>query len=224
MSNLTARKLVIRLFISSIVMGLVFFLPAGSFRYWQAWIYLASLLVCMLLIMGYLLKHDKGLLERRLKMREKVTEQKKIINWGKIVFLLLFMIPGLDYRFGWSHVSNAVIIVSYLFFFFGYIIFYLTLKSNSYASRIIEVGEGQKVITTGPYAIVRHPMYSSILLIMGVTPLCLGSWWGMLCSTLPLFLILIFRIGNEEKILLRDLPGYEEYTNTTKYRLIPKIW
>lgn len=206
-----------------VVLGLMFFLPAGTIAYWQAWVYLGLMFAVMLLIMAYLLRHDRELLASRLKMGEKEKPQKLIIKIGSLLFALAFLIPGFDFRYDWSAVPVFIVLLADLVFLAGYYLFFLTLKENSYASRIIEVQKGQKVIATGPYAVVRHPMYSAILLIVGVTPLCLGSYWGLL-GLIPVLLILVLRIINEEKVLAKDLPGYQEYLQKTKYRLLPGLW
>lgn len=217
-------KKVISAYLSAfVVLGLMFFVPAGTVFYWQAWVYLVVMFFSAGSIGAYLMRHDKALMERRLKMKEREEPQKKIIKAGTIIYLAIFLVPGLDFRFGWSQVPLAVVIFSDAVVLFGYYLFFLTLKENSYASRIIEVEKGQKVVTTGPYAVVRHPMYSAILLIMVFTPLCLGSYWGLF-ATIPAFPLIILRILNEERALAENLPGYKEYLEKNRYRLIPGIW
>lgn len=222
MENLI-RKVILAYAAAFIALGLMFFVPAGTIYYWQAWIYLILMFFVAISISIYLFRHDKAVIERRMKLREKEEPQKKIIKIGSVFYLILFIIPGLDFRFGWSQVPIAVIVLSDVVFLFGYYLFFLTLKENPYAARTIEVEKNQKVITTGPYAIVRHPMYSAVLLIMTVTPLCLGSYWGML-AVIPIFPLIFFRILNEEKVLAENLPGYREYLEKTRYRLIPGLW
>lgn len=217
------QRLVISIPSTFIILGLLFFLPAGTIRYWQAWIYLGLMFIIMILIMNYLFRHDRELLARRMQMGEKEKSQKKIIGFGTLFFLAVFLIPGFDFRYGWSSVPFTVVIIADAIFVFGYYLFFLTLKENSYASRIIEVDKKQKVISTGLYAIVRHPMYLSMLLILGITPLCLGSYWGLF-DLIPVILVLILRILNEEKVLFKNLPGYKNYLLKVKYRLIPGLW
>jgi len=197
----------------------MFLLPAGTFAYWEAWLYLAVLLTPMFLVLFYLLKNDPGLLERRMRMREKEREQKLIIKISYVYFLL----PGFDKRFGWSDVPVAVVIAADLLVLLGYGIFFLVLKENSYASRIVEVEQEQEVISSGPYAIVRHPMYLGVSLMYILTPLALGSYWAMIPSLL-IIPLLVVRIMNEESVLRRDLTGYPQYMQKTKYRFLPGIW
>jgi len=177
----------------------------------------------MIFVLIYLLKKDPELLERRMKIKEKEEPQKVFVKLSILVFFIAFIIPGFDYRFEWSEVPFIVIIIADLFIFIGYLLFFLVLKENTYASRIIEVEKGQKVISTGPYAIIRHPMYVDVLTMYILSPLALGSYWAVL-AILPLPVLVIFRIKNEEKILIDELPGYREYTQKVKYRLIPYIW
>ncbi|MDP2945516.1 MAG: isoprenylcysteine carboxylmethyltransferase family protein [Atribacterota bacterium] len=216
-------KVLIRLVLAIIVLGLIFFLPAGSIKFWEAWAYMGILFIPMIFVLIYLLKNDPELLERRMKMKEKEEPQKVFIKLSLLVFFIAFIIPGFDYRFEWSKVLLIVIIIADLFIFIGYLLFFLVLKENTYASRIIEVEKGQKVISTGPYAIIRHPMYVAVLMMYVLSPLALGSYWAVL-AILPLPVLVIFRIKSEEKILRDKLPGYREYTQKVKYRLIPYIW
>lgn len=218
------REIIFKTVSGAAILGLIFFGSAGTMRFWQAWVYLALLFSFMGFIMLYLLRNDPELLERRMRTGEKVGKQKLIIKLGSFVFLLIFLIPGLDFRYNWSQAPIYLIVIADIVFLFGYYLFFLTLKENSYASRIIEVEKEQKVISTGPYAVVRHPMYTSIVLMIGLTPICLGSYIGFFVSIIPLIIILVLRILNEEKVLSETLLGYKEYLQKTKYRLIPGIW
>ncbi len=223
MTNKLVQQIIIKISVAAILLVLIFFLPAGTVYYWHAWVYLWLLFGSAILIMIYLLRHDRPLLERRLKIGEQVRPQKVITRIGSLAYFALFLIPGLDFRFGWSSVPIPVVIFADVIFLIGYYIFFLTLKENSYASRVIEVEKEQKVISTGPYAVVRSPMYLAILMIIGFTPLCLGSYWGMIMMV-PLLFVLVLRILNEEKVLAEALPGYRKYLEKTKYRLIPNVW
>ena len=201
----------------------MFFLPAGTFAYWEAWVYLTVLLIPMVLVLIYLIRNDPELLERRMRMREKESEQKLIIKISYLYFLLVFLLPGFDKRLGWSNIPVVVVIVADVLVLVGYGMFFLALRENRYASRIIEVEKEQKVISSGPYAIVRHPMYVGVSLIYIFSPLALGSYWATIPSLL-IIPLLVARIRNEESVLGRELKGYKEYMQKTKYRLIPGIW
>jgi protein-S-isoprenylcysteine O-methyltransferase Ste14 len=201
----------------------ILFLPAGTLAYWQAWVYLGILLVPMSFMLLYLLRNDPALLERRMRMREREPEQKLIVKLSYLVFLAVFLLPGFDRRFGWSHVPVAVVVAADLLVLLGYGLFALVLRENSYASRVIEVEQGQQVISSGPYAIVRHPMYLGTGTMYLMTPLALGSYWALFPALL-LIPVLVVRIRNEEQVLADGLPGYREYMKKTRYRLVPGIW
>jgi protein-S-isoprenylcysteine O-methyltransferase Ste14 len=217
------KKVLVRLILGIIILGCIFFIPAGTLRYWEAWVWLGILFIPMFLAFMYLIKKFPEIIERRMQMREKEKPQKLIITISIFTSLIAFIIPGLDHRFGWSNVSTSVVVIADLCVLAGYLFFFRVLRENAYASRIIEVAEDQPVIQTGPYAVVRHPMYVAVLVMYGLSPLALGSWWAML-AMIPLPVTLIFRILNEEKVLIQDLPGYQEYTQKVRYRLIPYIW
>jgi protein-S-isoprenylcysteine O-methyltransferase Ste14 len=177
----------------------------------------------MSFVARYLFKNNPELLERRMRMRERQTTQKLAIGLSFLFYLPAFIIPGLDVRFGWSNVPLVVVVIADVIVLLAYLMFVVVLKTNSYASRIVEVEKGQKVITTGPYAVIRHPMYLAVLILYGFSPLALGSYWAMLLLVL-LILFLVIRIRGEEKELLENLEGYKEYTLKTRYRLLPGIW
>jgi protein-S-isoprenylcysteine O-methyltransferase Ste14 len=206
-----------------IVVGMMLFLPAGSLKYWEAWIYCGVIFVPMVFAVSYFLKTDPELLERRMRLREKEKKQKTIIKAANLVFFISLLIPGFDHRYQWSNVPVALVIAANAMVFLGYLVFFFVLRENSYASRIIEVEHEQKVITTGPYAIVRHPMYSGVILMVLFTPLALGSYWALI-TFLPMLPLVVFRTLNEEEVLFRELPGYKEYCQKTRYRLFPFIW
>ena len=213
----------IRLLSGIIVISAMFFLTAGTFQYWEAWLYMFTLFIPMFFVFIYLIKKEPELLARRMKMREKEKEQKLIIKLSYIPFLIAFLLPGFDKRFGWSNVPTAVVIIADIFVLISYGVFFLVLIENPYASRIVEVESEQTVITSGPYAIVRHPMYSVVLLMYILSPLALGSYWAVvpMIFVIP---VIIARILNEEKVLKRDLDGYEEYMQKTRYKIIPGVW
>jgi protein-S-isoprenylcysteine O-methyltransferase Ste14 len=207
--------------IISIVLGVVLFLPAGSLRFWQAWIYWSGFSALTLFIAICFLKKSPELLSRRMQHKEKETTKKPpaFLN----LFFLCFVIPGLDFRFHWSAVPIWLVISANAIVFLGYIFIVLVFKENSYAATIIQVEKEQRVITTGPYAIVRHPMYLGLLLLILFTPLALGSYWAVIPALLSIPMN-VFRILGEEEVLLRDLAGYKDYCLKTRYRLIPLIW
>lgn len=217
------KQVILRILVAIPVLMLVLFLPAGTWNYWEAWAYLAILLIPMIFVFLYLFKNNPDLLERRMRMREKETQQKGIVGLSIVYFLLVFMLPGLDHRFGWSHVSTAVVIGAQVLVLLGYGIVFLVFRENRYAARVVEVDEQQTVINTGPYALVRHPMYSGVVIMYVFSPLALGSWWAVLPALL-IVPLLVARLRNEESVLLRDLPGYGAYMQQVKYRLLPGVW
>lgn len=203
------------------VMGVIIFLPAGSFRFWQAWIWWLGLLALMMFTAAFFLKKSPELLSRRMKFKEKERTYKPpaLLN----LYFLAFIIPGFDFRFHWSWVPTWLVVVGNVLVFSGYLLILLVFKENSYASTVIQVEDEQRVIRTGPYAIVRHPMYSGMLLISLCSPLALGSYWAVIPSVL-IIPLLILRIRNEEDVLGRNLAGYRDYSVKTPYRLVPFIW
>ncbi len=218
------RKALERLILSVPVMGIMLFLPAGTLDYWEAWLFLIVLFTPVLLVFRYLLKNDPDLLMKRLQVGERDPAQKKVMGIGIVSLFIAFIVPGLDQRFSWSEVPVLIVIMADIAVLTGYYLFFLVLKENSYASRIIEVSENQKVISTGPYSVVRHPMYFSILIIYIFSPLALGSYWAALALAVITPAILIYRIHHEEKILIKELPGYEAYTQEVTWRLIRHFW
>lgn len=223
-SQSEVRKLVgSRLIISIPVFLLILFLPAGTFAYWEAWIYLAILLIPMSIVMIYFLKKNPEFLARRMKLKEKEGEQKIIVKLALIPFLFAFILPGIDKRFGWSNVPIFIIVAAEILVCVGYIFVVLVFKENEFASRVIEVVKGQKVIQSGPYRFVRHPMYLGSILMYVASPLALGSYWAII-PALFIIPILVARILNEESVLTKELEGYSEYKQKTKHRLFPGIW
>lgn len=205
------------------IIALVIILPAGRWDYWQGWMWIVTIFIPMFFVVPYFMIKDPALLERRMRMREKESAQKKIIALSFLYFLVAFTLPGFDVRFGWSNVPPLVSIIADVFVLAGYLTFIWVLTVNSYLSRTVEVDVGQKVVSTGPYSIVRHPMYAGVTVMYIASALALGSYWAMIPATLVIPL-LAARIRNEEEVLLRDLPGYEEYRQKIKYRLLPGVW
>lgn len=215
--------MLVRFSLFPMVFALLILLPAGTFDYWQVYVYFGILVVPMIFVLFYFLKNDPKFLERRAKAREKEKQQVLISILSSLIFLAGFIIPGLDHRFEWSAVPLQITLLADAVILLGYLIIFLVFRQNSYASRIIEVDEEQKVISTGLYGMVRHPMYVGVMIMYIPTPLALGSYWGLIpFALLPLSLAL--RILNEEKVLKENLDGYKAYCQKTKYRLIPYIW
>jgi protein-S-isoprenylcysteine O-methyltransferase Ste14 len=200
-------------FLESIAMVVLFlFIPAGSLYFWQAWVYSIVLFVSSAAITFYIWKRDPALLERRLEIgvvEENEKTQKIIQGFAYIGFSLILVIPALDHRFGWSNVPFSIVISGDILVIAGLYLYVLVLKENTFASATIEITANQKVIATGPYSVVRHPMYLGALIMLFGTPLALGSWWGLIVLILYVF-ALVTRIRDEEKFLSKNLPGYDD--------------
>lgn len=206
-----------------VVLGLLFFLTAGTISFMNGWIYIGTMGVVMGAGFILLYKKDKKLLEKRVRTREKETPQRVFVVISGILVTAMYALPGLDYRFGWSSVPVWLQMLGGGLLVAGYVMNIFVMLQNSYASRVIEIQEDQKLIDTGMYKVVRHPMYMSMSLLYIGTPLLLGSYIGLIPGMLFPF-ILVLRITNEEKVLKEGLPGYEDYMKRVKYRLIPNIW
>lgn len=217
------RTVAVRFFLALSGLGLVFFLPAGTLRFWEAWAYLAILFVPMVMVLVHFLKRDPEVLERRMRTREKEGTQRIFVLAGTLLFLAGLLLVGFDRRWGWSAVPTALVVAADIIVLAGYGIFVLVLRANRYLSRTVEVDAGQKIVTNGPYAVVRHPMYAGILLLYLSTPIALGSVWALIPFVILAALFPV-RILNEEKVLLREMPEYEGYMAKTRFRLIPGIW
>jgi protein-S-isoprenylcysteine O-methyltransferase Ste14 len=207
-------------------LGLFLFVPAWTLNFWQAWVYLFLFTVSAALMSGYLWVKDPQLLERRVKAgpgAEKESRQQLIQVLASLAFAGLLVLPSLDYRFSWSEVPFVGVVAGDLLVALGFYIIFNVFKENTFASATVEMAPQQKVISTGPYAIVRHPMYSGALVMLFGTPLALGSWWGLLPFVAITFIIR-WRLLQEEKFLTKSLPGYSDYCHKVKYRLVPSIW
>jgi protein-S-isoprenylcysteine O-methyltransferase Ste14 len=225
MSNLNVKAWISLIFLT-VVMGLLLFVCAGTVRYWQGWAYLVVFAGASCLTTIYLIKYDPALLKRRLRggpTAEKERAQKIIMLFTSMGFIALLVVPALDYRFGWSAVPLYIVIAGDMLVATGFYFIFLVYKVNTFTSATIEIAVDQQVISTGPYALVRHPMYASALLYLLGTPLALGSYWGLLAfaATVP---FLIWRLLDEEKFLATNLPGYTEYQQRVRSRLIPRIF
>ncbi|MBO4680970.1 MAG: isoprenylcysteine carboxylmethyltransferase family protein [Clostridiales bacterium] len=213
----------IKFFCGLVLMGLILFLPAGTFKYWQGWILIGILFVPMFVAGLILMKKNPELLKKRLNAKEEEKEQKIVILLSGIMFLAAFIVAGLNFRFGWIVLPMWASYVSAAVFLAAYALYAEVLRENEYLSRTIEVQEDQKVVDTGLYGVVRHPMYMTTLLLFLAMPMVLGSVIS-LAIMLVYIPIIVMRIRNEEKVLAKGLPGYEEYMKKVKYRIIPFIW
>jgi protein-S-isoprenylcysteine O-methyltransferase Ste14 len=210
----------------ALVMGFLLFVPAGTVHYWQAWVYLSLFTGASLLTTLSLMRHDPALLARRMRggpTAEKQPAQRLIMLCTSIGFIALLVVPALDFRFGWSAVPLGGVVVGDVLVVTGFYGISLVYRENTFASATIDVAEDQQVIATGPYAIVRHPMYASGSLYLLGTPLALGSYWGLvvLGAMMP---FLLWRLVDEERFLAENLPGYREYQKRVRYRLVPCVW
>ena len=216
-------KVLIRFFLVFIFIGILLFVPAGSLKYFNGWLFIAGLLIPMTFALIYLYINDPELLEKRINLKEKEDAQKKYIKLSIIFYIVVYIIPGLDYRFNWSNVPMWLVLVSLTVMICGYVMFIIVMLQNRYASRVIEIQNEQKLIDNGLYSIVRHPMYLSATILYLPSSIVLGSYFALIPMLLLPFL-LAFRIKNEEKVLSEGLPGYEEYMKKVRYRMIPFIW
>lgn len=206
-----------------LLMGLLLFLPAGTFAYWQGWLLMGILFVPMFVAGLVMMAKSPELLRRRLNAREEQTEQKQVIAWSGLMFLAAFLLAGLNFRFGWIVLPRWLVWTAAGLFLLGYLLYAEVLRENVWLSRTIEVQAHQKVIDTGLYGIVRHPMYAATLLLFLSMPLVLGSILSF--AVMLLYLPIISkRIRNEEAVLEQGLEGYADYKKRVKYRLIPGIW
>lgn len=209
--------------IGLVLVGLLLFLPAGTFAYFGGWLFIGLLFIPMLFLGAVLLLKAPELLKKRLNHKEKEKTQQGVVAVSALLFVAGFVFAGLDHRFGWSEVPMSVVIAASVALLVGYGMYAEVMRENAYLSRTIEVQDGQKVIDTGLYGVVRHPMYLATILLFLSIPLVLGSWLSLLFFAFyPI--VIIVRIGNEEKVLSAELCGYTEYKEKVKYRLIPYIW
>jgi protein-S-isoprenylcysteine O-methyltransferase Ste14 len=216
-------KVLTRFVGAALVMPALLYAPAGTLDFWQAHLFCASLFVPMLFVLVYLLIKDPELLDRRMRLKERDRPQAFFVKLSLLFFVVAFVVPGLDRRWHWSEAPVAVVLAADAVMLLGYALFIVVMRANTYASRVIEVAQGQKVIDAGPYSVVRHPMYVAAITMYLAMPLVLGSYWGLLAMA-PLPALIAFRILNEERLLREQLPGYEEYTRRVRYRLVPFVW
>ena len=213
----------VKFFCGLLLVGALLFLPAGSFSYWQAWLLLGILFIPMFCAGLVMMAKSPELLRKRLHAKEEQGEQKQVIAFSGLMFLTAFVLAGLSFRFGWFLLPRGASVAAAAVFLLAYLLYAEVLRENAYLSRTIEVQEGQKVVDTGLYGIVRHPMYAVTLLLFLSMPLVLGSPISFAVMLLYIPLI-VKRIRNEESVLAEGLEGYADYMQKVKYRLIPGIW
>ena len=199
------------------------FLPAGTLAYYGAWLFVFLLFTPIFIVGIVLFLRNPDLLRKRLEMKERDKEQRGVVSLSGLLLVFSLVLSGFDFRFGWSLVPNAVVVLASVLLLVGYVLYAEVLRENVYLSRVVEVQAGQIVIDTGLYGIVRHPMYFAVSLLYIAIPLVLGSWWALLPMSLCVLLLLV-RIKNEELLLHQGLPGYTEYTKRVQYRMIPFLW
>jgi protein-S-isoprenylcysteine O-methyltransferase Ste14 len=220
------QKAVGGLLLLVLVMAVLVFTTAGSLDYWQAWTFMAIYFAASVAITLYLIKNDPELLQRRMSGgpgAEKEPAQKIIMSFASVGFIGLLVVPALDHRFACSHMPPYVALAGDVLVMLGWVAIFFVFRENSFSSATIELAPEQKVISTGPYAWVRHPMYAGGLVMLLGMPLALGSWWGVLVFV-AIIPVLIWRLLDEEKFLARNLPGYVEYQSRVRYRLLPLVW
>ena len=211
-------------YISGLVIVIaILFLPAGSLNYYNGWLFIALLFLPMLFLGAVLLIKSPDLLEKRIGVKEKEKTQKGVVAFSAFMFMIGFIIAGFDYRFGWSNIPLPIVITASVIMLLSYMLYAEVMRENDYLSRTVEVQENQKIIDSGLYGIVRHPMYAVTLWLFLSIPIVLGSWLSFLCF-IPYIGVIVIRIINEEKVLEKGLEGYKDYKKRVKYRLIPFIW
>ena len=212
-----------KFFCGFLLVGLLIFLPAGTLAFGKGWLLMGLLFGPMFIAGLVMLRKSPAFLEKRLDAKEKRSAQQGVIKLSGLMFIAGFVVAGLDFRFGWSRMPKAITVIAAILFLVAYLLYAEVMRENAYLSRTIKVEEGQSVVSTGLYGVVRHPMYMATLLLFLVMPLVLGSWWALIpFAFYPA--IIISRLKDEEVLLTRELAGYEAYKIKVKYRLIPFIW
>jgi protein-S-isoprenylcysteine O-methyltransferase Ste14 len=221
-------RLALRVPLVTALVAALIFLPAGSFRFWQGWVFVGIFVVFNAIFIAYFYRRDPALVERRLQNKEPRREQKRFKLVWVPLWVCTLILPGLDHRFGWSvellgNVALWLSILAWAMVAVGWLLVFHVMQINSFASAIVQVEAGQRVITDGPYRVVRHPMYTGFMLMILATPLALGSYVALLPALL-LIPVLVFRIRDEERVLRQELSGYAEYCERTRFRLIPSVF
>lgn len=213
----------VKFFCGFLLVGLLIFLPAGTLAFAKGWLLMGLLFGPMFIAGLVMLAKSPEFLAKRLDVKEKRSAQQGVVKLSGLMFIAGFVVAGLDFRFGWSNMPQAVTVVASVLFLLAYLLYAEVMRENAYLSRTIKVEEGQTVVSTGLYGIVRHPMYMATLLLFLVIPLVLGSWWALIpFAFYPA--IIISRLKDEEVLLTRELAGYAEYKEKVRYRIIPFIW
>ncbi len=208
-------------FLGVLVLGL-----GGSLHYWQGWLFWINFSLCTAVVTYYFFKHDPALVQRRLNVgpvAEKEPSQRRIQLFAMIIVCALFAVSALDYRFGWSNVRWGYVLLGNALIIAGYVVMFFAFRENSFAAATVQVDPDQKVISSGPYSLVRHPMYFGAAIMFAGVPVALGSWWGLIVFALLLG-VLAARLLDEEKYLTRNLPGYDQYRQKVRRRLVPGVW
>ena len=214
---------IIKFILGAVIIALLIFVPANTINYWNGWLFIGLLFIPMFIAGIVMMIKSPELLRKRLNAKEKENEQKHVVALSGLMFLAGFIIAGLNYRYGWIVIPNIVVIISSIIFIISYILYAEVLRENAYLSRTIEVQENQKVVDTGLYGIVRHPMYATTILLFLSMPLILGSIISFVIFLVYPFII-AKRIKNEEDVLEKELVGYSDYKKKVKYKVIPFIW
>lgn len=214
---------IIKFLFGVVIIGVLLFAPAGSLEYWNGWIFMALLFIPMFIVGIVLIFKNPELLRKRLNAKEKESQQRIVLLVSGLMFLSGFIIAGLNYRYKWIQLPNIIVIVASILFVIAYILYAEVLRENVYLSRTIEVQDNQKVIDTGMYGIVRHPMYGITILLFLTIPLILGSIISFIIFLIYPFII-AKRIENEEMVLEKDLKSYSDYKKRVKYKVVPFIW
>lgn len=217
------RGVLLRAVAAWILLPLFFLATGGSLRWWEAWTYCAILLVPMTVFLVRVARRDPDFLARRFQMKEKEAPQRRALAWGYPVIIAALVVPGLDHRFGWSSPPLWVVVSGLAASLAACLGILGVFVANRWAGRTVETWEGQELVSSGPYAVVRHPMYTASTLLYLATPLALGSWWALL-PALAIVPVFVARIRNEEDVLVRQLEGYREYRERVRYRLVPLVW
>ena len=213
----------VKFFCGFLLVGLLIFLPAGTLDFPRGWLLMGLLFGPMFIAGLVMLRKSPDFLAKRLDVKEKRSAQQGVVKLSGLMFIAGFVVAGLDFRFGWSVMPKVVTVIAALLFLLAYLLYAEVMRENAYLSRTIQVEEGQTVVSTGLYGVVRHPMYMATLLLFLVMPLVLGSWWALIpFAFYPA--IIISRLKDEEELLTRELAGYAEYKEKVKYRIIPFIW